>query len=136
MRRPEAANAESGVPCAMRCEQCTLYQPLTRAKRIMATSAPHENQAMLRWPFGSTMNAAGRGPSEDPPVPPRENSDCANPYRPPDARRAMRAASGWKIADPSPMNPTDSRIAPKPGALDSRMRPATLEAIPAGNAKY
>ena len=98
-------------------------------------SAAPENQAMLRWPCGSTMKAASSGPSDDPPVPPSVNSDCAKPWRPPDAMRAMREASGWKTADPTPISPTDSRIAPKPGALESRIRPAMLEAMPAGSAK-
>lgn len=29
----------------------------------------------------------------------------------------MREASGWKIADPTPISPTESGIAPKPSAF-------------------
>ena len=49
--------------------------------------------------------------------------------------RAIREASGWKTAEPTPISATDSRIAPKPGAKESKMIPAMLKAIPAGNAK-
>ena len=45
------------------------------------------------------MNAASSGPSDDPKLPPVWKSDCANPCRPPDASRAMRDDSGWKIDD-------------------------------------
>ena len=48
------------------------------------------------------MNAASSGPSDEPALPPVWNSDCAKPWRPPDASRAMRDDSGWKTADPTP----------------------------------
>ena len=60
------------------------------------------NHAMLRWPFGSTMKAASSGPIADPALPPTWKSDCAKPCRPPDAIRATRDDSGWKIDEPMP----------------------------------
>ena len=35
-------------------------------------------------------------------LPPTWNTDCAKPYRPPEARRATRDDSGWNTAEPSP----------------------------------
>ncbi len=49
------------------------------------------------------MNAASSGPIADPALPPTWNSDCAKPNRPPDAARATREESGWKIDDPMPI---------------------------------
>ncbi len=43
------------------------------------------------------------GPIDEPTAPPTWNSDCAKPWRPPDATRAIRDASGWKIDDPIPI---------------------------------
>ena len=43
-----------------------------------------ENQAMLRWPWGSTMNAASNGPSAEPALPPTWKNDCAKPCCPPE----------------------------------------------------
>ena len=34
------------------------------------------------------------------------------------------------------MSPTAARMAPKCGAMESRIRPAMLKAMPAGSAKY
>jgi hypothetical protein len=39
-----------------------------------------------------------------PVLPPTWNSDCAKPKRPPEAARATRELSGWKIEEPSPMH--------------------------------
>ena len=64
------------------------------------------NQAMLRWPCGSTMKAASSGPIADPALPPTWKSDCAKPCRPPEAIRATRDDSGWKIDEPMPTQPT------------------------------
>ena len=50
------------------------------------------------------MKAASTGPSDDPTLPPTWNSDCAKPWRPPEAMRATREASGWKTAEPTPTN--------------------------------
>ncbi len=49
-------------------------------------------------------NAAISGASELPKLPPTWNSDCAKPCAPPEARRATREDSGWKIAEPIPSN--------------------------------
>ena len=45
----------------------------------MAISAAPENQTMLDWPRGTTMNAASSGPEAEPRLPPTWNSDCARP---------------------------------------------------------
>ena len=66
-------------------------------------SASTENQATLDWPSGSTTQAASSGPRAVPVLPPTWNSDWAKPKRPPEAARATRELSGWKIADPSPI---------------------------------
>ena len=42
------------------------YQRLTLVSRTIASSAAAENQAMLPWPRGTTMNAASSGPIADP----------------------------------------------------------------------
>src|SRR5258705_396096 len=68
----------------------------------MARSAISANQAIDAWPKLSTIAAAISGPSACPKLPPTWNSDCANPCRPPDAIRATRADSGWKMAEPKP----------------------------------
>ncbi len=95
IRRPEVVSPDfGGAGRAPRVALCALYQVLTRISSSMASSAPPENQAMLRWPCGSTMKAASSGPSDDPLLPPSANSACAKPWRPPDAMRAMREASG------------------------------------------
>ena len=70
----------------------------------MPISEPMANHDTLHCPFCSTMKAASRGPIAEPTLPPTWNSDWANPCRPPDARRATRELSGWKMADPSPTN--------------------------------
>ena len=57
---------------------------------------------MLPWPRGTTMNAASSGPIAEPVLPPTWNSDCAKPWRPPDAMRATRDASGWNTEEPMP----------------------------------
>ena len=79
-----------------------LYQVPTCHRNAIATSAASENQPMLAWPRGSTTKAASSGPSDEPALPPTWNSDCAKPWRPPDATRAIRDDSGWKIDDPTP----------------------------------
>jgi hypothetical protein len=70
------------------------YQLPTLASRIMPSRARTENHATLAWPRGRTMRAASNGPIAEPTPPPTWNSDCARPCRPPEANRAMRAASG------------------------------------------
>ena len=70
----------------------------------MPSSAARPNQATLRWPNGTITAAASSGPIALPVLPPTWNTDCASPCRPPDAMRAMRDDSGWKIAEPMPTN--------------------------------
>jgi hypothetical protein len=57
---------------------------------------------MLRWPKGTITAAASSGPSAVPVLPPTWNSDCAMPCLPPEAMRATREDSGWKIDEPVP----------------------------------
>ena len=61
-------------------------------------------QAIELCPCGNTTNAANKGPMACPVLPPTWNVDCANPCRPPEASRATRELSGWKTADPNPIN--------------------------------
>ncbi len=61
-------------------------------------------------PNGTTISAANIGPIEVPKLPPSWNTDCANPYRPPEASRAMRADSGWNTAEPSPTSAAAIRM--------------------------
>ena len=63
-----------------------------------------ENQAMLPRPCWTTMKAASKGPTAWPTLPPSWNTDWARPCRPPDARRATREDSGWKIEEPIPIS--------------------------------
>ena len=81
-----------------------LYQPPTCHRTTMPISEPPANQAMLVWPNGTTMKAASSGPIAWPKLPPTWNSDWARPKRPPEAKRAMREDSGWKIAEPMPIS--------------------------------
>ena len=69
---------------------------------MIDSSAISANQAMEPWPKVTTIAAAISGPSACPRLPPTWNSDCANPNRPPEAMRATREDSGWKIAEPRP----------------------------------
>ena len=72
------------------------YQRLTFVSMTIASKAAAENQAMLPCPRGTTTNAASNGPMADPELPPSWNSDCAKPYRPPDAIRATRDEFGME----------------------------------------
>ena len=96
---------------------------------IPATAAT-ENHVRLPWPHGTTMKAASSGPRADPPLPPTWNSDWASPCRPPDASRAIRDASGWNTADPTPTSAAASRMAGKLSAADSSNRPDRVTPIP------
>ena len=49
-----------------------------------------------------TTAMASSGPKAWPALPPTWNTDWAMPKRPPDAERATREDSGWKIDDPVP----------------------------------
>ena len=74
------------------------------------SNASSANQATLPFPWETTMNAASNGPSELPAFPPSWNNDCAKPRRAPAAMCATREASGWKIAEPSPMTAAEMRM--------------------------
>jgi hypothetical protein len=76
----------------------------------IAAMAATENQARLVWPPGTTMKAASSGPSAPPNCPPTWKIPCASPCCPPEAWRASRVASGWKIEEPIPTSaaPTSS----------------------------
>ena len=76
------------------------------------------------------MKAASSGPIADPALPPTWKSDWANPCRPPEARRATRDDSGWKIDEPMPTHATATSTRPNEGANDSRTRPASVKAMP------
>src|SRR5208337_2139182 len=87
-----------------------LYQPATCQSTAIASRAASENHATLPCPWGITIHAAMRGPIEAPILPPTWNIDCASPCRPPDARRATREDSGWKMDEPVPTSAAASRI--------------------------
>src|SRR6266436_6681761 len=65
------------------------------ASRTIPKKARNENHARLDCPLVST-NAARRGPSAEPALPPTWKSDCAIPCCPPEAMRATREDSGVK----------------------------------------
>src|SRR5664280_2505677 len=108
------------------------YHAPTRSSTMMATSANPENHAMLRCPAGSTINAASKGPIDDPALPPTWNSDCASPCRPPEAMRATRDDSGWNTADPIPTSATAARTIAKLGADAIRISPTMVNVMPTG----
>src|SRR5271168_2278825 len=58
--------------------------------------------------------------------------DCATPCRPPDAKRATRDDSGWKTADPKPINEPATNSQVKLGAAESSNRPSRVNTIPIG----
>ncbi|MCW0417816.1 hypothetical protein NB689_003570 [Xanthomonas sacchari] len=66
--------------------------------------------------MGTITAAAISGPSAVPVLPPTWNTDWARPWRPPEANRAMREDSGWKIAEPIPTKAAASNTMPKLGA--------------------
>ena len=88
---------------------------------------------MLRWPKGTITAAAISGPIAVPVFPPTWNSDCASPCCPPDARRAMREDSGWKMAEPMPTQAAASSTVPKFGAKASNNSPHSVQAMPQGS---
>ena len=49
-----------------------------------------------------------------------------------DHEDAMRDASGWNTADPTPTRATANKIAESPGAIESKIKPAALDAMPIG----
>ena len=78
------------------------------------------------------MKAASSGPMAEPALPPTWNTDCAKPWRPPEARRATREASGWKMAEPSPIRQAPSTRIGKLCAWASVSSPAAVESIATG----
>ncbi len=94
---------------------CVAYHLLTCSSSTMPTSATRPNQATLSLPCGTITAAATRGPSALPVFPPTWNSDCARPCWPPEAMRAMRDDSGWKIDEPVPTSAAASSTAAKLG---------------------
>src|SRR5450759_5293818 len=108
------------------------YHAPTRSRIAIASSAARENHAMLRCPAPSTTNAASKGPSDEPALPPTWNSDCANPCCPPEAMRATRDDSGWNTADPIPTSATAASTTAKLGAEAIRISPTMVNVIPTG----
>ena len=71
-----------------------------------------ENQAMLVCPPVTITNTAIKGPMALPVCPPTTKTAWAKPSCPPEARRASRVASGWKIEEPIPTmaEPTSRKV--------------------------
>ncbi|MCY1307540.1 hypothetical protein D9M70_574690 [compost metagenome] len=109
------------------------YQVLTQESTKKPMIATIENQLRLPWPKGMTMKAASSGPMALPALPPTWKSDCANPWRPPEARRAMRDDSGWKIAEPMPIRLAATSRTQKSCAFASRIRPLQVESMASGS---
>src|SRR4029450_13778116 len=110
----------------MRCA----YQLPICSSTTMAISATPENHAMLDCPWGTTTKAASSGPDAEPMFPPTWNRDWASPYRPPAAMRATREASGWKIAEPIPINGAAGGSAGYVEARDINRRPTRVRPMP------
>jgi hypothetical protein len=68
-----------------------------------------------------------------PVLPPTWNTDCAKPCCPPEASRAMREDSGWKMDEPMPTKAAASRTISKLGAKASSISPISVNTIPSGN---
>ncbi|MNY24132.1 hypothetical protein D3C86_1578290 [compost metagenome] len=77
--------------------------------------------------------AASNGPNAEPALPPTWKVDCASPKRPPEARRATRDASGWKVDEPMPISPAANRISGKLPTTDIIRIPTRVQTVPAGN---
>ena len=52
--------------------------------------------------IGRHQQRRGERAQRRPVLPPTWNTDCARPWRPPDAMRATRLDSGWNTDDPMP----------------------------------
>src|SRR5450830_2133729 len=92
-----------------------------------------QNQAMLAWPNGTTIAAASKGPNAEPALPPTWKGDCASPKRPPEAMRAMREASGWKVDEPTPISAAANRNQPKLPAIANITTPISVKTAPHGS---
>jgi len=104
-----------------------------RESTTMPSSASRENQAREDWPWGTMISAASKGPREVPRLPPTWKSACAKPRRPPDAMKAMREASGWKTAEPSPTTAAEHRIQVKLSARERETSPSSVSPMPTAN---
>ncbi|MNT64318.1 hypothetical protein D3C72_2022090 [compost metagenome] len=94
------ATAPAALCLRAPCASWRAYQPPMRHSTTMPTSAASENHARLAcW---CTISAASSGPMALPPLPPTWKIDCASPCWPPEAMRATRDDSGWKIDEPVP----------------------------------
>ena len=76
------------------------------------------------------MNAASSGPSDEPKLPPVWNSDCAKPCRPPEATRAIRDDSGWKIDDATPISAAPASSNANRCAKASTRMPESITVMP------
>jgi len=101
-----------------------------RVSSAIAISAAIANQAMLPCPRGITMNAASSGPLAEPMLPPTWNTDCAKPWRPPDAMRATREDSGWNTEEPEPIRAAATSSIGKLDAFASSSRPVSVKPMP------
>ncbi len=109
------------------------YQRDTAPSTSIASSAASENQAIAHCPRGSTTRAASSGPIAPPVLPPTWNSDCAKPYRPPEAMRATRDDSGWNTAEPTPTSIAEATTIAKECAVESSNSPASVKPMPIGS---
>lgn len=79
------------------------------------------------------MTAASSGPMAVPALPPTWKVDWARPKRPPEASRATREVSGWKVEEPTPISAEAARIAGKLPTKASSNTPIRVQTMPAGN---
>ncbi len=104
--------------------------PNNTAKPTIANSVNHP---IAPCPRGIMMAAASKGPKAEPALPPTWKNDCAKPKRPPDAIRATREASGWKVEDPKPIIAEAINNQVKLLANTSMIRPANVNSMPVGS---
>jgi len=76
------------------------------------------------------MKAASSGPIAEPALPPTWNSDWARPCWPPDASRAIRDDSGWKIDEPTPISAAAASTTGKCAAQASSISPDSVKTMP------
>ena len=77
---------------------------------------------------GSKQRSDGRAS-----VPADLEDRCARPSLPPEARRATRDDSGWKTAEPMPINEAANNSNAKVGAMASSSRPMKVTTMPIGS---
>ncbi|MOA25937.1 hypothetical protein D3C78_1466930 [compost metagenome] len=110
-----------------------MYQPRNIRVTPRKNSPARPNQATWVWPNGMTMAAASSGPRAEPVLPPTWKVDCARPKRPPEASRAIREVSGWKVDEPMPTKADASRIIGKLPTKASITIPTNVHRVPSGN---